>query len=289
MENRSTYIAFIASAVLLFSCNNIQSKNHGPIVLGDSSTIVTEKDPEKLRDLVTDLQPKIKTADIKDSVEAAKKIETKPVADKPKNTTATTSVTPTPVKQVAPSVQLSGNGIKADFKVATVLIPNVTAKLSGKANLEKASGAVFSFVSGTIAGNQLQVTPGVTKVSQRYQTVIAVKNNLGTLPLESLSTTTAWQSLSGSNKIYKITGLDAKSLDYSEANRGEIRNAVAKSARKHHFSRRKTQEWEESVRNARAVNQKPCYIILRSVMWKIDGKDANGKAFSRQVRVDMPL
>ncbi len=289
MENRSTYIAFIASAVLLFSCNNIQSKNHGPIVLGDSSTIVTEKDPEKLRDLVTDLQPKIKTADIKDSVEAAKKIETKPVADTPKNTAATTSVTPTPVKQVAPSVQLSGNGIKADFKVATVLIPNVTAKLSGKANLEKASGAVFSFVSGTIAGNQLQVTPGVTKVSQRYQTVIAVKNNLGTLPLESLSTTTAWQSLSGSNNIYKITGLDAKSLDYSEANRGEIRNAVAKSARKHHFSRRKTQEWEESVRNARAVNQKPCYIILRSVMWKIDGKDANGKAFSRQVRVDMPL
>jgi hypothetical protein len=144
-------------------------------------------------------------------------------------------------------------------------------------------------VSGNIPGNQIQVTAAVTKVSQRYQTVIAVKNELGTLPLETLTTTTGWKALTGSNNTYKITGLDAKSLDYAEGNKNAIRNAVSKAAKKHRFSRRKVQEWEESVRNVRAVNQKPCYVILRSVMWKIDGKDANGKAFSRQIRVDLPL
>jgi hypothetical protein len=78
-------------------------------------------------------------------------------------------------------------------------------------------------------------------------------------------------------------------LEYEDANKNAIRAAVTKSCRRHRMSRRKTQEWEESVRNVRSVNQKPLYVILRSVMWKVDGKDANGKSFSKQIRVDMPL
>ena len=55
------------------------------------------------------------------------------------------------------------------------------------------------------------------------------------------------------------------------------------------MGRRRIQEWEKSARNLRAVNQKPLYIMLRSVMWKIDGKDAQGKIFSKQIRVDVPM
>ena len=73
MAIRLKYVALIPVSVLFFSCNNVQTKNHGPIVLGDSSTIVTENDPDKLRDLVTDLKPEIKTSDVKDSIEAAQK------------------------------------------------------------------------------------------------------------------------------------------------------------------------------------------------------------------------
>ncbi len=282
MEIRIRYVALILVAVLFFSCNNVQTKNHGPIVLGDSATIVTENDPDKLRDLVKDLTPEIKTSDVKDSIEAAQKAAAQQKeADTAKKATATTT-------QQAPAT-LTGNGLKADFGSFTFLIPDVTAKLASNPNLARANGAVYSFTSGTIAGNHIQVTAGVTKISQRYQTVIAIKNQLGTLPLETLSTTTAWQALKGTGNVYKITGLDEKMLEYPEANKNTIRAAVMKSCKRHKISRRKTEEWEASVRNARAVNQKPMFVILRSVMWKVDGKDANGKVFSKQIRVDMPL
>jgi hypothetical protein len=112
---------------------------------------------------------------------------------------------------------------------------------------------------------------------------------MGTLPVDALSTTTGWEALKGSNNQYKITDLDAKSLDYPHVGVNAIHSAVMKAARRHHFSRRKVEEWENSVRRVRAVNQKPLYIMLRSVMRKIDGKDANGRVFSKQVRVDMPI
>jgi len=43
------------------------SENHGPIVLGDSSTIVTETDPARLKDLVTDLKPVISSSEPRDT------------------------------------------------------------------------------------------------------------------------------------------------------------------------------------------------------------------------------
>ena len=282
METRFKHIASFLAAALFFSCNNMPSKSHGPIVLGDSSTIVTETDPQKLRDLVTDLQPVIKPAENTDSTEAAQKNASQQKAPDTakKNTVAATQ---------QPQVQLTGNGLNADFKTVSILIPGLDAKIAGNPNMERVNGAVYSFISGNINGNQLQVTPNVTKVSQRYQTVIVVKNQLGTLPLESLSITSSWSPLKGANNIYKITGLDAQSLDYTDANRNTIRNAVLKTARRRRMNHRRMAEWEQSVRNVRSSNQKPCYVILRSVMWKIDGKDANGRIFSKQIRVDMPL
>jgi len=283
MEIRFKYVALIPVSVLFFSCNNVQTKNHGPIVLGDSSTIVTENDPDKLRDLVTDLKPEIKTSDVKDSIEAAQKAAAQQKeADTAQKTTSAANSQPA-------NATLTGNGLKADFGSFTFLIPDVSAKLASNPNLAKATGVVYSYTNGNIPGNQIQVTTGVTKVSQRYQTVIAIKNQLGTLPLETLSTTTPWQALKGNGNVYKITGLDEKMLEYSNANKNSIRAAVLKSAKRHRMSRRKTEEWEASVRNARAVNQKPMFVILRSVMWKVDGKDASGKIFSKQIRVDMPL
>jgi len=55
------------------------------------------------------------------------------------------------------------------------------------------------------------------------------------------------------------------------------------------MSKKKEQEWLRTVRNVRAANQKPLVIMLRSIMWKIDGKDADGKPISRQIRIDMPI
>jgi hypothetical protein len=281
MNKRVTHIALLGGLALLFSCKNMPSENRGPIVLGDSSMIVTENDPAKLQDLVTDLNPVIRSSEPKDTPVPAQNTPD----PKPADTTKKIAAAPSPKVQAAPT----GNGLKADFNIMSLLIPNVVAKQSGNPNLEHANGAVYTLVSGNISGNLIKVTANVTKISQRYQTVVVLKNELGVLPLDALSMTTGWEALKGVNSMYRISGLDEKSLEFSEADRGDIHEAVAKAARRHHMSRKKQQEWEKSVRNVRAANQKPLYVMLRSVMWKIDGKDASGKLFSKQVRIDMPL
>ena len=52
---------------------------------------------------------------------------------------------------------------------------------------------------------------------------------------------------------------------------------------------KKVQEWVNSVSNIHSANQKPLIITLRSVIWKIDGKDEKGKTFSKQIRIDLPV
>lgn len=270
-------------AVVFASCNNSgPSKSHGPIVLGDSSTIVTETDPSKLQDMVTDLNPTIASPEPQD----APAPQTPPPAkaqDTPKKSVAV--AIPTPPQPA----QLNGAGLKADFNIMSLLIPGIAAKQAGKPDLSKANGAVFTFASGTLNNNVLKVTANVTKVSQRYQSVVVLKNELGMLPLETLTTTTDWEPMKGAGNVYRITGLDEKNLDHPDANKGTIQSAVMKAAQRHHMNRKRAQQWVNSVHNVKSVNQKPLYVMLRSVMWKIDGKDGNGKPFSKQIRLDFPM
>lgn len=282
MVNRTLLGAvLIGCTACCISCGSGPKNNHGPIVLGDPTTIVTETDSSKLQDAVTDLKPEIPPA--KDEPEtppaatAAAATETKPAtAAAPVTATATPSLS-----NIA--------GLHADFKETSVVLPGVTVKQAGKPNLVNANGAVYSLLSGTINGNTLKVSGNVTKVSMRYQSVVMVKNDLGTLPLESLSTTTSWKQMAGGNGNYPIKGLEAQRLEYADADAGDIRNAVQRAAQRRRYSAKKVKEWVASVRNVRAANQKPLTVSLRSVMWKIDGKDAQGKLFSKQIRIDIPM
>ena len=230
--------------------------------------------------MVTDLQPVIPAPENADSIAKATAEATADSAKKAKTVTAV----PAPV-QPMPDVA----GLKAEFKEVTILIPGVNARQAGRPNLKNANGAVYTLTSGNLNGNTIRVTGNVTKVSQRYQSVIVLKNEMGTLMIDALGSTTDWASLKGSSNQYKITDLDTKSLDFPNVNNNAIRNAVGKAAKRRRYSRRKVEEWVSSVHKVRAANQKPLYVMLRSVMWKIDGKDANGRIFSKQIRIDMPM
>ncbi len=279
MNRWFTCIALFAATICLFSCNNQPSKDHGPIVLGDSSTIVTETDPARLQDMVTDVTPTTTIAPEPIDTPATAQAEVK--TDTPKTAAAPEPEKVQPAKDVA--------GLRAEFKDVTVVIPGVTAKIAGSGNLANANGAVYSFISGNINGNTLKITGSVTKVSQRYQSVVVLKNDMGELPLETLSLTTGWETVKGSGGNYRITDLDEKSLEREEANKSQIQAAVRKAAQRRRMSRRRIDDWVSSVRNVRNTEQRPLTVVLRSVMWKIDGKDASGRAFSKQIRIDIPM
>jgi hypothetical protein len=267
MIKRVAHIALTGTVLFLCSCKDMPSKNHGPIVLGDSANIVTETDPQKLQDLVADLKPVIPPAENRDTV-------------------AKTPIAPV----VAAQPQLSASqGLLTDFKDVSILITNVGARQSGNPNLQKANGVVYTLTSGTINGSQIRVKGTVTKVSQRYQSVVLLKSEYGTIQLDAFTSTSDWTALKGANNQYKITGLETSSLDFPDANAASIRNAVTKAAKRRRMSRSKTEDLVDEVRRVRALNQKPLSVVLRSVMWKIDGKDAQGKNFSKQIRIDIPI
>lgn len=268
----------LLSCICIFSCNNVPTKNHGPIKLGDSSTIVTETDPEKLQDLVTDLQPVI-PSNIKP--DTAKE---EPKTDTPQKVAA--AVAPPPPVAPVPS----GPGLKAEFKEVTVMLPGLEAKQAGKPNLMNANGAVYTWTSGNINGNVMRTTGNVTKVSQRYQSIVILKGKNGNLPLDELSVTTPWQQVNGGNGAYPVKGLGENDLKFDDADGNDIRNAVTKAGRQRRLSKKKIDEWMTVLgKNVRAANQKPLVVTLRSVMWKIDGKDEKGKIFSKQIRIDVPM
>lgn len=267
-------------SVAIISCKDNSPKNHGAIKLGDSSTIVTELDPNKLQDLVTDLQPVIPSHVVPDSVKTE---ETTASVDTVKKLTAT------PIANPAPPLP-TGTGLKAEFKEVTVFLGGLEAKQSGKPNLQNANGAVYTWTSGNINGNVIRTTGNVTKVSQRYQSVVVLKGKNGNLPLESLSLTTPWQQVTGNNGSYPIRGLGETEMKFEEADAGDIKDAINKAGRQRRLSRKKVDEWMDVLgKNVRAANQRPLVVTLRSVMWKIDGKDEKGKMYSKQIRMDVPM
>lgn len=287
------YPAILASAALitLFSCNmRDNTRSHGSIRLGDSSTIVTETDSQYLRDLVTDFNPTIPEHTEEPASDTASKPAPQQATD---TTTAPAQATAQPTAEEKPkqeATQPQGNGLTVAFKDVTIFIPGITVKTYRTQNLEKANGASYQLTGGKLPGNQIKITSGtVTKVSQRYQTVVMIKNSLGTLPLDALNSTTDWQALPGGRNGYNITGLDSRHLQYSRANNAQIKKALERAMRAHRISRRKEREWLNSIARVRAVNQPPLSVTLRSVMWKIEGKDARGRSFQKQVRIDLPI
>ncbi|NDC42748.1 MAG: hypothetical protein EBZ77_14570 [Chitinophagia bacterium] len=264
--------------ISLAACNNTVRVSRGPIRLGDSATIVTETDPARLNDLVTDLKPVIPAA------RPDSPANTPAAADTSHKATVATAPAPT----AAPLPQ--GNGLKIDFTETSIFVPGIAAKQFGKADLSKANGAVYALQGGQLPGNVLHVTGTITKVSQRYQVVCVLRGKGTYLPLDAIGATTAWQPMAGGNGSYPIKGLGPAELVAPQTSEAAIKSAIARSVRARRLNRRKQQEWMETLgRGVKAANQKPLEVVLRSVMWKIDGKKPDGKPFSKQVRIDLPL
>jgi hypothetical protein len=257
-------------------CNNSGSNKKAEgeaIVLGDPSTIVTEVDSAHLRDMVADLKPVTHTIPAP-AADTAKKPDT--VA------TAKTAAVPEPKEAQQQS------GLTIAFKEVKLLLPGVTAKLAGNTKLEKSNSATYQLTGGNINGNSLQISGApITNVSMRYQSGVNIKNNLGTLELDDLGSTSGWKAIKGNGNNYPLSGLEPSKLATAKVTQNSVRNAISKEARQRRMNRKTQQQWQNSVKNVRGANQKPLETVLRAVMFKIDGKDKAGKSFSKQVRIDL--
>jgi hypothetical protein len=229
MNLRLSSGVFCLSALLLASCGSQQQKNHGPIKLGDPSTVVTESDPSNLQDLVVDVHPNLTpVAETPKPKDTAKNAATPAVDTAHKTAQATPPPTPAPAQSVP-----NGPGLKAEFKETTFFIGGLNAKISGNGNLMNANGAVYTLNSGNIPGNSVHVTGNVTKVSQRYQSIVMLKGKNGNLRLDELTETTNWKQVNGSNGAYPIAGMGDNELNVIDADGSEPKTILHHTALGH--------------------------------------------------------
>lgn len=261
------------SIVCFLSCDSEHStKSRGPIVLGDSSNIVTETNVALLQDQVTDLKPVIASEQPAPTEAPADTAAQQPAETAP----ATTAVQPQ-----------TGYGLSVPFKEVIVFIPGISTRSYGKPDLQKAHGATYELTGGKLNGTQLRISGGqVTKVSQRTQTMLILKDGSDKLVLESLpKQTSGWEVLSGGNNgVYSINGLEGRDLEYKLPSGNALRNAVQQAARRDRLNRADTQEWLDAVKNLRDANQAPAAVVLRSVIWRVEGK-----GFNKELRIDVPV
>jgi hypothetical protein len=267
-------LLFLTCIVAVSACNSDRtSKSRGPIVLGDSSTIVTETDEQLLQDQVPDLKP---------AIEQESAVST-PTAD----TASTVQAAPAaPAAAVPP-----GNGLTVAFKEVSLFIPNITTRNYNRGDLKNARGASYEITGGNVVGNTIRATSGsIQKVTQRYETILVLKDGGNVLPLESLGKyASGWEPLTGNNGVFAFRGLEAARLEYKQISPSTLRNAVQQAARRQRLNRQDTQDWLDAVRNVRSANQAPAATVLRSVSWRVEGKDATGKNFNKEVRIDVPV
>ncbi|MCB9045277.1 MAG: hypothetical protein H6550_03955 [Chitinophagales bacterium] len=280
MNNRIYIYGILFIAVMLGGCNNSSNPTGQapPIKMGDPATIVTETDSQYLVDVVNDLnivtsRPVTIASTEKDTSPQAPADSSQP--------TANTDV---------PAAPVTGAGLEVPFPQVTFFIPGIGTKTYKEPNLETDYGASYELTEGSLVGNKITIQGAeINDVYMRYQTIIVARNNLGTLPLESLRKLTEWKKVKGSNGVYQIEGLEDNKLQGLVVSNRAIRNAISRDARARNWSRNGIQQWLNSVRRTKNTKQKPMHSELRSVMWKVNGKDANGRPFTRQLRIDVPI
>lgn len=289
MRSRFFSLLSVVCAGLLWGSCATSSNTGKPIVLGDTSLIITETDSQYLQDFVQDVKPSSVSSAPTDSVQSTPAPDTVAAAQHPAAKPESSPVKQEPGNEDEKATAVPNDGLAIIFKNISIVISDIKARSgSSEKAIANAGSVTYQLTRGTLNGKQIKVSGGtVESISQRVQSETSVKNNLGTLELPSLAATSGWTKLKGSKNTYTITGLTASQLPEPRISPASLRNAVSRAAKAQRMKKAKEQQWLAAIKNVRSAGQKPLRLALKSVTWKIDGKDASGKRYSKQVRIDI--
>ncbi len=276
---------FLVSVLLLASCEGGKpgGKSHGAIVLGDSSTIVTETDPQFLKDYFND----ITVTPVPDPVPTD---TSSAPAETPKDTTSATQATPAQQPVAAPAQGAALNGLKFNFDQCVVAVSNVDVRTQPKNDYGRNSGAsVTAKDAAGFNGAKVQVSGKVSdvKVEQRYSSKLMIQTDLGKLYLQDLgSYVSDWKGLMGNANTFN--GIAPGNPGFKSVTAAAIKNAAQKQLRRDRNSRAVVNKWNNELRDVRSATQAPCKIILTQIQYRVSGKDEKGKAFQKLLQFDLP-
>lgn len=269
------YIGF-ALIILGSSCtgNNTANEN-APIVLGDSSTIVTETDTAYLKSM---FMPQANVSTTTNPVETN-------VSDTVKSDSLTIAKKDTLISKPKDTVVASkvADGLHIDFGENVFVFEKV--EVVGKNNV-KGNSASYTLKPGTELNNALikSLKGKIVQITQQYETELYfIKEGLS-LPLSQIKTySSSWENL---GKDFKIQ-LNEKKLQYTQASSAQLKkaaDAAIKSARiKKSIEKKLLTQTSKLVAGQKEIQPK-----LKTVKWKIKATDDRNKQVSYNVRIDIP-
>ena len=277
---KSTQLFIAACGLILASCGNNKSDsaNNGPIVLGDSSTIVTEKDSQYLKDNMLDWEPQkvADTSNIKPTAVATPEKTEEPAVKEP-------------VKETAKETIASGYTIA--FGNIKIVFEGISANDASKQNPQKQDGLSYIVKSGDIEHSKIHIY-GVkdANVKQRYQSRLTLNSKLGTVDLRNLGLyMSGWEnapeSKSGGQPVFSLS--DLNDIEFSTINNNKIKNATDHELRKRRTTRKVIESWMKEISKTKNANDKPCEIILDNVQLQISGTGTDGKTFRKNIRMSI--
>lgn len=272
------YLLYISAAgILIASCGNEKSASEGgTIVLGDSSTIVTERDSQYLKDDIIDFEPK-NNVSIAEAATTDTAVKAAAPAEKPEE----------PVQQ-SPKVAAAA-GYSINFGNIKIVFEGITANDANKQNAEKQDGLSYVVKAGKLAGAKIHIYGAKdATIRQRYQSRLALNSSLGTVDLRNLGLyTTGWKNVnaskSGAEYVFALT--DLNKIAFSNVNNAKIKNATDKELRNRRTNKRTIQNWMKEISNVRSANDNPCDIILDNLQLQISGTGTDGKPFRKNIRM----
>lgn len=258
----------------LTACSDSGSGSKKSIVMGDSSTIVTETDPKYLANYTEDIAPNNHKSSAKqiaqmmvevDSLKATQKLENQPAAQAPVE------------------------GFKVSFNEFDITFSGLYAHAAQSKPLDKsASSLSFIYDAGELAEMRIQVS-NLTEVSidQKISTKLKVEGDKEYYLLGSLGQFhSSWFHLVGKNSIFLGTGNNG--IQFHEVTQPKIQQALATTLRNKRKNAAQTKTILSTVARTSSANQPPCKIAVSAVQFVIKGT-YQGKKIKKLIRLDVPL
>jgi hypothetical protein len=270
MKGKKIYLLF--SLALAVSCHEPVEKKSS-IVLGDSSTIVTENNSKYLQNQTADISPiskKSSEGEISkmmtqlDSAHSVKKLEEQP--------------SPAPIK-----------GFTIRFAEGDVVFEGLSAHAININQDERSANSVsYVWDAGNLDEMVLDVKGlSEVKVEQRTFTRLSVDNGEEMIVLNDLGKfISPWFTLP--TKTNRFISLSSNSHQFFAIDNKKIVNALDRELRKKHKSREDIKTWMGEIKRTQTYSDPPCKLILASSQWRVMGMQ-DGKRIQKLIQFDIPL
>lgn len=256
---------FLLVLVAFSACkNNTRKAENTPIVLGDSSTIVTEREAKYLKDFDLD--------DI--------------AAPNQTDGALTKTNTIAPSNQQSTALPAKG-GQTVQFSTVKLVFEGLSFSEPKQQNPEKDNGLTYTTNSENLSKYSINISgTKQVRIRQRYQSQLTLITSLGNIVLSELGLYTSdWVTIGENSGSMPLSSL--ANLTFDNVNNAKIKNALEQTLRKQRSSNKTILSWIQEIKNTKTAQDKPCTIALQNVQWQISGTDNKGVNFHKNIRLEI--